>query len=196
MHLHMEGVSGMAGGARNDLSGDLVNTQLRRFAVLAVAMVAALAMSVTAAFAQYPPASAFGVSCTTAQPGGTSQCTVVGAAANERLTATASADGRVFDTQTFNANAEGEATFSVEIPTDVRGNVVVSVEGPESGSASDTITVAAAGDAGTPVTGGDAAAGDRLPFTGGNVTLLLLVAFALLGGGALAVRGRQASVDA
>jgi hypothetical protein len=196
MHLHIEGVSGMAGGARNDLSGDLVNTQLRRFAVLAVAMVAALAMSVTAAFAQYPPASAFGVSCTSAQPGGTTQCTVVGAAANESLTATASAGGEVFDTQNFNANADGEASFSVDIPTEVQGNVVIAVEGPESGTTGDTITVAAAGDAeGTPVTD-DAAAGDRLPFTGTNVTLLLLVAFALLGGGAFAVRGRQASVDA
>jgi LPXTG-motif cell wall-anchored protein len=164
-----------------------VNTTLRRFSVLAIALLSSLAMMASAAFAQYPPASAFGVSCTDATAGETTECTVVGAEANESLTATASDDDGVFATQNLTADAEGGAAFSVELPTDVQGNVVVAVKGEISGAASDVVDVDEEETvAGTPISG-------SLPLTGGEVGVLLLVALTLLAGGLLTLRRREDS---
>jgi LPXTG-motif cell wall-anchored protein len=164
-----------------------VSLNIRRLTVLAIALLSALAMTASAAFAQYPPASAFGVSCTDAAAGETADCTVVGAEANENITATAADDDGVFETQNLTANAEGEVAFAVDIPTDVRGNVVINVEGEQSGAASDTVAVEDEV-AGTPVSGTPS-----LPMTGGEVGVLLLVALTLLGGGLLALRRREDS---
>jgi LPXTG-motif cell wall-anchored protein len=158
---------------------------LRRLSVLAIALLSSLAMMASAAFAQYPPASAFGVSCTDAVPGEAAECTVVGAEANESITATASDDDGVFDTQNLTADAEGEVAFAVDVPTDVQGDVVVAVVGTESGAASDIVDVEETV-AGTPVSG-------SLPMTGGEVGVLLLLALTLLGGGLLALRRREDS---
>jgi hypothetical protein len=179
--------------ARPPPGGIPVNQSLRRFTVLAIALLSVLAMSATAAFAQYPPAEAFGVSCTDAAAGETAQCTVVGAEANESLTATASDDDGVFATTSLTANAEGEVAFSVEVPTDVMGNVVIAVEGEQSGTASDTVDVEEDVVAGTPVSGTT----DSLARTGLEVGGLVLLAALLLGGGVLALRRREsAKVDA
>jgi LPXTG-motif cell wall-anchored protein len=155
--------------------------------VIAAAMVAMLAMSVTAAFAQYPPASAFGVSCTVS--GDTVTCAVVGAEANEQLAVTATCDGTVAYEQTVTADAAGEATFSFTAGGAAACDVAVL--GAASGNAAAGVTVAAdSGDEGQAVGAPDS---DRtLPFTGSEVTIFLAVGLALVALGTFAVRRRGA----
>jgi LPXTG-motif cell wall-anchored protein len=167
--------------------------------VIAVAMVAMLAMSITAAFAQYPPASAYGVTCTVS--GGTVTCAVVGAGADEQLAVTATCDGTVVYDQTVTADAAGEATFSFAAGGAAACDV--SVLGAASGNAGAAVTVAAGAGAGadddgqavgTPTTG---ATGDRtLPFTGSEVTIFLALGLALVALGTVAVRRRGAGSSA
>jgi LPXTG-motif cell wall-anchored protein len=160
--------------------------------VIAFAMVAMLAMSVTAAFAQqvYPPASAYGVACTVS--GNTVACAVVGAQAGEQLAVTATCAGTVVYRETVTADADGEAAFSFA----ARGAAAcdVSVLGAASGTAATNISIAdnAAPEAGQALD--RAAPGERraLPFTGSEVTIFLAVGLGLVALGTFAVRRRGA----
>jgi LPXTG-motif cell wall-anchored protein len=164
--------------------------------VIAFAMVAMLAMSVTASFAQavYPPASAYGVSCTVS--GNTVTCAVVGAEANEQLAVTATCGRTVAYDQTVTADAAGEATFSFA----ARGGAAcdVSVLGAASGAATAGISIAdnAAPQAGQALD--RAAPGERrtLPFTGSEVTIFLVAGLGLVALGTVAVRRRSLGSDA
>jgi LPXTG-motif cell wall-anchored protein len=159
--------------------------------VIAIAMVAMLAMSVTAAFAQYPPSTAYGVSCTVS--GDTVTCAVVGADANEQLAVTAACDGTVVYDRTVTADAAGEATFSFAAGGAAACDV--SVLGAASGNAGAAVAVAAGTDSGTPVAA--PTAGERtLPFTGSEVTIFLAVGLALVALGTFAVRRRSVGSDA
>jgi LPXTG-motif cell wall-anchored protein len=158
--------------------------------VIAFAMVAMLAMSVTAAFAQYPPAAAYGVSCTVS--GNTVACSVVGAQAGEQLAVTATCAGTVAYRETVTADADGEAAFSFA----ARGAAAcdVSVLGAASGTADTNISIAdnAAPEAGQALD--RAAPGERraLPFTGSEVTIFLALGLGLVALGTFAVRRRGA----
>lgn len=172
--------------------------------VVAAAMVAMLAMSVTAAFAQvpYPTSPAFGVSCVVS--GDTVTCAVVGAETNEQLTATATCDGTVVFNETVTADGAGEATFSFAAGGAAACDV--SVLGAASGNTGATLTVTAAPTPGTPgteapatgtpvtaaPTTGAPGTGGTLPFTGSEVTIFLAVGLALLAVGTVAVRRRGA----
>jgi LPXTG-motif cell wall-anchored protein len=159
--------------------------------VIAAAMVAMLAMSVTAAFAQYPPATAYGVACTVS--GDTVTCAIVGAEAGEQLAVTATCDGTVVHEETLTADADGEATFAFTAAGAAACDV--SVLGAASGGVSTGVTLAADTD--------DAQALDptpterrTLPFTGTEVSILLAVGLGLVALGTFAVRRRGAGTDA
>lgn len=164
--------------------------KLRAVAVIAATVVAMMAMSVSAAFAQYPPGPAFSVTCTAAGEAGSSvTCNVVGAADSEVLSVSA-AYNPVFFTDTIVASAEGEATFRFTVPRDARGeDIVVTVTGPISGEISTVLSIAAPGRTGEPVPPGRPA----LATTGTNLMLLTGVGVVLLGGGIAAVRSRRST---
>jgi LPXTG-motif cell wall-anchored protein len=153
--------------------------------VLVTATVAMLLATVVAATAlQYPPESAYGVTCTVDGP--TVSCTVVGADAGEQLAATAICDGSVRHNMTLVADSAGEASFSFVAGG---GSCEISVLRASSGAATTTVTgVADGGSAGAPVTGGTS---DQLPFTGGEVSLLLAAGILLLAGGLVMLRRRE-----
>jgi LPXTG-motif cell wall-anchored protein len=164
----------------------------RNTLVIAVAMVAMLAMSITAAFAQYPPSSAYGVSCTVS--GDTVTCAVVGAEANEQLSVTATCDGTVAYEQTVTADAAGEATFS--FAAGGAATCDVAVLGAASGNAAAGVSVGTDDQAvGTPVPTAPQTGG-TLPFTGSEVTIFLAVGLALVALGTVAVRRRSVGSDA
>jgi LPXTG-motif cell wall-anchored protein len=175
-------------------TGDAVTlNRTRNTLVIAVAMVAMLAMSITAAFAQYPPRSAFGVACTVS--GNTVVCSIVGAQANEQLAVTATCDGQVAYDQTVTADAEGEAT--VNFAAGGAAACDVSVLGAASGNAGAAVTLAAGtDDGGTPVTAAPTTGERTLPFTGSEVTIFLAVGLALVALGTFAVRRRGAGSGA
>jgi LPXTG-motif cell wall-anchored protein len=167
----------------------------RTMTMMVLTMFAALAMSATAASAQepYPPAEGdLSLSCTDADAGDTSQCNVTGAIAGETLVLSASVDADVFFTDTTTADDDGEASFAVDIPADVSGEVLITVTGSESGeTATETIVVTADDDdEATPVSP-TPSPGDRLPMTGSEVSVLLTAGIALLGGGLLLLRRRE-----
>lgn len=179
--------------------------QLRRLwattTTLAVAMTALLALSATAALAQYPPAEAFGVSCTPEdpEPGQTVQCTVVGAEAGENLHATAEVQGVIFFEESFQADDEGRAVFSFQVPEDAEEGeaVTVTVVGEESGVASETLEVEEdepGAEEEDEAIAAPADTDDRLAVTGSQILLLSLVGLGLVGGGALALRRRGDSL--
>lgn len=163
-----------------------MSLNVRRVSVLAIALLSALAMTASAAFAQYPPASAFGVSCSV--DGDTVVCAIVGAEANERLAVTATCDDEVVYNETLTADAEGEADFSFTAAN--ADDCTVAVLGESSGAATTTVDVDDDEEvvAGAPISGTGS-----LPMTGGQVGVLLLVALTLLGGGLLALRRREDS---
>jgi hypothetical protein len=167
--------------------------KFRSFAVIAAAM-SLLALSATAALAQYPTPPEDGVSCTDAEPGGTSECAVGGAEAGEVLSWTASSEGDEFASGTETADETGSAFFSVEIPTEVLGEVHVRVTGDQGFEAEATINAEADEDEGTPVTEDDAdddADEDTLPITGGQIALLLALAVGLIAVGTVATRKKD-----
>jgi hypothetical protein len=163
--------------------------------VVALAAISMMALSATAALAQYPTAEDFGVSCTAAAPGASAQCSVVGAAAAEVLSASASADGDTFYSDSIMADEDGRATFGFTVPSEVRGEVLVRVSGPTSGEATTTVAVTDAADEGEAVEA--APTEQRLPLTGGQIGMLLALAVGLLvvGGAATRKKDRQ-RVDA
>jgi hypothetical protein len=167
-----------------------VARRVRSVIVLAISMMAIMALGAGTALAQeYPPGEAFSVSCVAAGEAGLSvSCTVTGAAPHEQLSVTMEHDGNVFHSEVLSANAEGEATFRATAPRDARGDeVVVAVEGPISGTAVDSVTIAEPGRSGEPVPPG------RLAFTGQDALLAGVVGLALLGGGIFALRHRKAT---
>jgi hypothetical protein len=176
-----------------------LKNSIRRITMVVMAAFAVMAMNAGTASAQYPPASLFGVTCTPANAtaGSSVSCSVSGAQSGEVLAATATAN-TTFYSEDLNADADGNVAFAFQVPNDATGTVVVEVVGAESGSASDEVTLVAAG---TDVpSDSDAAAGagaavtpgsGQLPFTGGEVTVLLAVAFGLLGAGLLFLRRRE-----
>jgi hypothetical protein len=168
-------------------------SKFRSFTVLASAM-ALLALSATAALAQYPTPPEDGVSCTDAEPGGTSDCAVGGAAAGEVLNWTASSEGDEFASGTATADETGSAFFSIDIPTDVLGEVLVQVTGDEGFEAETTIDAEADEDEGTPVSeegASDDTDEDTLPITGGQIALLLALAVGLIAVGTVAARKKD-----
>jgi hypothetical protein len=175
----------------------VTQSRTRSTFVIAVAMVAMLAASMTAAFAQYPPATAYGVVCTVS--GNQVACAVVGAQAGEQLAVTATCDGRVAYEQTLTADAAGEAAFDFR----ARGASVceVSVLGAASGAAVTSVAGIGAAAEAAPEAGqalDRAAPGERraLPFTGTEVSVLLALGLGLVGLGTFAVRRRGAGTDA
>ncbi|MFA9432858.1 LPXTG cell wall anchor domain-containing protein [Egicoccus sp. AB-alg2] len=173
--------------------------RIRSLVVLAISTLAVMAMSIGTAFAQYPPGEDFGVSCGTwTTPGDTVTCSVVGAQGGEELVATAQ-HTTVFYTDTFNADAQGEAAFSFAVPQDAAGETItVTVVGAESGTAGDEVEVVEDEDdardddgAGVGVTPGTGTGTGTLPFTGSQVTVLTAVGLALLAMGLLALRRRE-----
>jgi hypothetical protein len=171
-----------------------LKNSIRRITMVVLAAFAVMAMNAGAASAQYPPASLFGVTCTPANAtaGSSVSCSVSGAQAGEVLSATATAN-TTFYSEDLTADADGNVAFAFQVPNDATGNVVVEVVGSESGSASDEVALVAAGtdvpsdSDGAAVTPGSG----QLPFTGGEVTVLLAVAFGLLGAGLIMVRRRE-----
>jgi LPXTG-motif cell wall-anchored protein len=168
-----------------------MQSQVRRFTSLVALMaiaVATLALSASAAFAQYPPARDFGVVCTPQPPapGQEVACEVVGARAGEQIAATASVDGVAFYADEVTADADGQASFGFSAPDE--GEVVVRVVGAQSGEASTVLAVADEAAEDEQVV---AAPTTRLPLTGGQVAVLTAVGVALLGSGLLALRRRE-----
>jgi LPXTG-motif cell wall-anchored protein len=164
------------------------------------AMAMVLAMSATAAFADYPPDRDFGVTCTPQNPtpGSTLTGHVSGAESREglQITATASQSGVVYQDST-NANPAGRHNFRVSTDGLAGQTVTISVTGETSGTTTTQCTVredprvrGAAGDRVTPAP----AATERLPVTGGQALLLSLIGLSLVGGGLLALRKRGDSV--
>jgi LPXTG-motif cell wall-anchored protein len=168
------------------------------------AMAAVLAMSATAAFAQYPPDTDFGVTCTPTNPspGDTVTCDVTGAEDGEDLEATATAEvAGVLYEDSFNADDNGEATFSFSTAGTQDGERIdVVVRGAQSGEAGTSVSADAdvePADDGEPVAAAPSTttpSGDRLPVTGGQALLLSVVGLALVGGGLLALRKRGDSI--
>jgi LPXTG-motif cell wall-anchored protein len=155
---------------------------------LAVIIAATLAMSTatiaSATAVQYPPAAAYGVTCSVDGP--TVSCTVVGADAGEQLAATAICDGTVRHNMTLVADSAGEAVFSFVANS---GACEVSVLRASSGTATTTVPADSDGDAaGAPVAGDTSG---QLPLTGGEVGLLLLAGILLLAGGLVTLRRRE-----
>lgn len=167
--------------------------RIRSMSVVVLASLAMVAMVTTTAFAQYPTAQPFGVSCTSAgQAGASVTCTVVGAYSGEQLSVAASYGSTEFYSEVLSANADGEATFRFTAPREARGQVItVSVEGELSGTTvTDEITIAAPGRTGEPVPPG------RLARTGQDTILLAAAGLVLLTGGVVAIRRRKVDVDA
>jgi hypothetical protein len=158
---------------------------------------AVLVLGATAALAQYPPDTDFGVTCTpqNPQPGDGVSCTVVGAVAGESLAASAEDDRQGFYDESMNADGQGEATFGFDVPTDVQGNVIVRVVGAQSGEAATTLAVAEedVDDPADDVEPEDVEDPDTLPVTGGQLAMLSLVGLGLVTTGGLALRKRSAT---
>ena len=172
--------------------------RIRSTSVVVLASLAMLAMVTTTAFAQYPPAQGFGISCTSSGAAGASvTCSVVGAAAGEQLTVTASYGSTEFYSEVLNANADGEATFRYTVPNEARGQeITVSVMGEISGTATTELTVAEPGQSGEAPGREVEAPGRGLPETGQDTILLGAAGLVLLTGGLLAFRRRKVDVDA
>ena len=168
--------------------GHTMSRRIRSMAVTVVAMVAMVGMFSTAALAQtYPPPPAFSVVCSVSGQASVA-CQVLGARANERLTATAVANVEFYRAD-LRANADGEASFRFTVPRDARGReITVSVLGEISGEiASDTFTI------GAPGRSGEAPGQGRglLAYTGQDTILLGAAGLLLLTGGILGVRRRR-----
>jgi LPXTG-motif cell wall-anchored protein len=171
-----------------------MNKRIRSMSVMVLASLAMLAMVSTSAFAQYPPGTAFSVSCTSAgQAGASVTCSIVGANPGDELSVTASYGSTEFYSEVLTANADGEVTFRFTVPREARGQeITVSVLNTTSGETVATeVVIAAPGRTGEPVP-----RGRGLPNTGQDTILLGAAGLVLLTGGLLAVRRRKVDVDA
>lgn len=171
--------------------------RFRSFAFLIASVFTVMAFSAGTASAQYPPAALYGVTCSpqSISAGSNVSCTVEGAQANEALVASAAEDGEQFFTQSLTANADGEANFAFQVADDADGQITVTVEGDVSGTTGTTVTVSDDDAEGTVTEDGEAVATatGQLPFTGGEVSVLLMAGFGLLGAGLLFLRRREDS---
>jgi hypothetical protein len=178
----------MAGGARNDLSGDLVNLSLRRLGVMTATLVALLALTATAAFAQYPPARGLELACE--RSGNQVVCVLAGAASQDECTAVLSQRGREVDRDTQTTDDEGEAEFELVAQDRSAANVRATCV-QSAGAASDTVPAAQAATGttgpGSPLT----PAGRTLPVTGLELSGLVALALGLIGVGVVALRRRD-----
>ena len=170
----------------------------RTAALTTLMALSVLVLGATAALAQYPPDTDFGVTCTPTDPapGQGTTCTVAGAVAGESLTASAADDDGDFYEESLTADGDGEATFGFDVPTEVQGNVIVRVAGDQSGEASTTLTAAEVDDPSDPgddVDPRDVGDDERLPVTGGELAMLSLVGLGLVTTGGLALRKRSSS---
>ena len=169
---------------------------VRTAALTTLLALSVLVLGATAALAQYPPDTDFGVTCTPQNPGPgqATTCTVSGAVAGESLAASASDDGGDFYDESLTADGDGEASFGFDVPTDVQGNVIVRVAGDQSGEASTTLAVAEE-DVDDPAddVDPDDVADDRLPVTGGQLAMLSLLGLGMVTTGGLALRKRSAT---
>ena len=176
-----------AGGSAE---GAVARPRLRRLALLLLASLAMLAAGSTAAFAQYPPAEGFSVSCTDASPGATVTCSIVGAVAGESLTVTVMFGSVEVLGVVLTADDEGRATFSFDVPADAAGALLeVRVAGEDSGTIGLDLEVADTVSEAAPVPD-DA---QPMPRTGQDLLLLGGAGVLLLGAGVVALRRRTAS---
>lgn len=167
-----------------------MSLSIRRLTVLASALVAVLAMTATAAFAQYPPAPGLALACE--RSGNQVVCQLAGAQANEGLTARASYNPTFWE-DSFNADANGHADFSFAVPAEAEDRpITVTVEGELSGSVGDVVAAQEDGVV-TPPPGTTPVSGTpgTLPFTGTEVGMLLALALGLIGTGLVALRRRE-----
>ena len=167
-----------------------MSRRIRSTAVAVLTSLALVTMASTASLAQtpYPPPPAFSVVCSAAgQAGASVACRVLGALANERLTATAAYNPE-FYREDLVANADGAVNFRFTAPVEARGREITVTVTREDGTsvASDQLTIAAPGRTGEGVGQG------RLARTGQDVVLLGAAGLVLLTGGILA---RRRSVD-
>ena len=165
--------------------------RIRSMTTVVLGSLLVMAMFSTAAFAQYPTAEAFGVSCTPERQvaGETVTCTVVGAFSGESLAVTVRAGNTSVLSETLTADENGQASFSFVTP-DVRAAVVIRVVGAQSGeTVSTTLLPAQAADRAV-----ERARGSDLPRTGQETAIMVLGGVLLLavGGGAVA-RSRRRS---
>jgi LPXTG-motif cell wall-anchored protein len=177
-----------AGGS---VVGAVARPRLRMMALLLLTSVAMLTAGSTAAFAQYPPAQDFSVSCTDAVPGQTVTCSIVGALSGESLTVTARYGSvQVLDT-VLTADGDGQAEFSFEIPIDAAGATLnIRVMGESSGMTGVVLNVARSVPTGPRVP--DAR---TIPRTGQDLLLLGGAGVLLVGAGAVALLRRRASTS-
>ncbi len=170
--------------------------RVRSMACIAMTALAAVAITSTAALAQYPPAQDFGVSCTFAGAGESVTCSVVGAGEGETLTASASVDDIEFYSEVLSATAAGEAAFGFTVPDGTAGQrLVVAVAGEVSGTATDGVTIGTSAEAGQDDEGEAVADESRLPRTGQDLLMLGGIAAFLLLGGSLVLRRRRADAS-
>lgn len=177
----------------------MVSIRLRLLPTLLLVTLA-LAMSTTAAFAQYPPGVGFGAACTSesASAGDEVACAAEGAVAGETISWTVTAVDVIAE-GTETADADGNAAFSFVVPALVEGErITVTVVGSESGEASTGVDVV------VPIADTDdealAESESALPSTGLELAVWVVGGLLLLGVGTSAVvaaRRRQADrVDA
>ena len=168
---------------------------VRTAALTTLMALTVLLVGTTAAFAQYPPDTDFGVTCTPQNPGpGDSvSCSVVGAQSAEVLSATAETDGDQFYSESMTADGDGEAGFGFEVPATAAGNdVIVTVSGDQSGTTTTTLAAADVDeDPAEDVVPDDVDDDDRLPVTGGQLAILTLVGLGMVTTGGLAIRKRS-----
>jgi LPXTG-motif cell wall-anchored protein len=177
----------------------MTTMNLRRTTAAMITLLAAvgmvLAMSATAALAQYPTDEDFGVVCTpqNPNPGQTVSCRISGGESRENLSVEATtADGTVVYSDEFRANPGGHANF--RISTEGLAGETVTVRATAEDTNREAVTtftvrsergVRTADERVTP-----APTTERLPVTGGQALLLSVVGLSLVGGGLLALRKR------
>ncbi|MCU1656129.1 MAG: hypothetical protein JWO57_785 [Pseudonocardiales bacterium] len=152
---------------------------------LAGVLLALLGVSgVRAGAAPYPPAicAQLAVSTTTPFPG--QSITVSGSAfaAHQSVTLILDTSSTVLGHVT--ASAAGTFSTSARMPTDVRGNHLITVQGDVSGCPVDPVQINVQSGAGSSSSGGGG-----LAFTGFDAVLAVAVALGLIGAGVLLSRG-------
>lgn len=166
-------------------------------ATVLLALAALLALSATAALAQYPPPERIGVTGPeTVTAGEDADFAVFGADDGEEVEVTTEVAGEVIYSEVHTADAEGDIAFTVSIPGDAEGAGTVTAEaGDDTAVHEFTVTDAdaeeddAVDEDVTPVDAED----DTLPVTGGQIAMLAILGLGLVGGGALALRKRGAT---
>jgi hypothetical protein len=162
--------------------------------LFAVTMATLLVLPVGGAFAQYPPGEDFAVTCLPESPqvGETVTCTVVGAQADEALSAQVKSGTLRLLEASLLADGDGTASFAFDVPDRVAGSALaVTVSGATSGTAAATLQVQ---EAATDAEGAAAATSDLrgLPRTGTETVSTLVAGVLLLWFGiALVVASRR-----